>query len=383
MGHAHRIVSEHIRYTSCLTRIPVKTESRSYDVLVERGLLSRSAEALKGILPQQSRVFVVSSKPIAKHWGKPLLKGFSDSLVSRDILLMPDGERAKRLERVEKLAEKLIDYGADRKSVILALGGGVVGDVGGFLASLFMRGIPVVQIPTTLVAQVDSAIGGKTGVNLTSGKNLIGTFHQPSRVLADPDVLSTLPEREYRSGLFEAMKYGVIRNPQIFEVMERERKAFLARDSKLLEKLIADCIQVKADVVSADEREGGERRILNYGHTIGHALEAETGYSELLHGEAVGWGMIAAARIGEMTNTTDKKTAQRIVALVEAYGALPRFKVKPKRILKRLISDKKTVGGRPHFVLATRMGEVAIVNNVPDRVIFNAVEELNELAASR
>jgi 3-dehydroquinate synthase len=258
-----------------------------------------------------------------------------------------------------------------------------VGDVGGFLAAVFMRGIPVIQVPTTLVAQVDSAIGGKTGVNLASGKNLVGAFHQPSRVLVDPDVLSTLPEREYRSGLFEAMKYGVIRNPQIFDAMERERKGFFARDRKLLEKLIADCIQVKADVVSADERESGERRILNYGHTIGHALEAETGYSELLHGEAVGWGMIAAARIGEMTNTSDKKTAQRIRALVEAYGGLPGFKVKPKRILKRLTSDKKTVGGRPHFVLAKTIGEVTIENNVPDRVIVNAVEELNELAAAR
>jgi 3-dehydroquinate synthase len=165
--------------------------------------------------------------------------------------------------------------------------------------------------------------------------------------------------------------------------MEKKRDAFLVRDSKLLERLIADCIQVKADVVSADERESGERRILNYGHTIGHALEAETGYSELLHGEAVGWGMIAAARIGEMTNTSNKKTTQRIRDLVEAYGPLPGMKVKPKRILRRLTSDKKTVGGRPHFVLAKNLGDIAIVNNVPDRVIFNAVEELNELAAAQ
>jgi 3-dehydroquinate synthase len=364
-----------------LFRIPVKTASRSYDVLIERGLLARSADALKGVLSPHSRVFVVTSKPVAKHWGKALLKGLAPSLDRRDILVMPDGERAKRLDRVEKLAENLVDLGADRKSVLIALGGGVVGDVGGFLASVFMRGVPVVQLPTTLVAQVDSAIGGKTGVNLTSGKNLVGTFHQPSRVLIDPDVLSTLPEREYRSGLFEAMKYGIIRNPQIFDLMEKERKALLARDSKLLENLIADCIQVKADVVSADERESGERAILNYGHTIGHALEAETGYTELLHGEAVGWGMIAAARIGEMTNISDKKTTRRILDLVQAYGHLPRMRVKPKRILKRLTSDKKTVGGRPHFVLARTLGDVATINNVPDRVIFNAVEELNELAA--
>ena len=208
---------------------------------------------------------------------------------------MPDGEAAKRLGTLEKLASAMVVAGADRHSVILALGGGVVGDVAGFLASIFMRGIPVVQIPTTLVAQVDSAIGGKTGVNLVSGKNLIGTFHQPLAVLADPDVLTTLPEREYRSGLLEAMKYGVIRNPAIFDLMESQREAILRRDVALLEQLIVECIKVKADVVSADEREGGERRILNFGHTIGHALESATKYRHFLHGEAVGWGMIAAA----------------------------------------------------------------------------------------
>jgi 3-dehydroquinate synthase len=293
---------------------------------------------------------------------------------------MPDGERAKRLANLEKLAEKLIEHGADRQSSVVAFGGGVVGDVGGFLASVFMRGIPVIQVPTTLVAQVDSAIGGKTGVNLTNGKNLVGTFHQPACVLVDPDVLSTLPEREYRSGLFEAMKYGVIRNPRIFELMEKHRDALLARDGDLLEQLIADCIRVKAEVVSSDERESGERRILNFGHTIGHALEVETGYKTLLHGEAVGWGMIAAAGIGQEAGISDKATAQRIRDSVIAYGPLPKFKVKPGRVLKRLMSDKKTVGGVPHFVLARRMGEVEIVNDVPKRVILRAVEKLNELA---
>jgi 3-dehydroquinate synthase len=381
MGIVHVLCWHNIRYTSGLLRIPVKADSRSYEVLVERGLLARASEALRDLVSRESRVFVVTSKPVSKHWGKALKKGLSGQRGGCEFLAMPDGERAKRLVEVEKLAEKLADYGADRKAIIIALGGGVVGDVGGFLASVFMRGVPVVQVPTTLVAQVDSAIGGKTGVNLASGKNLVGTFHQPLAVLLDPDVLATLPEREYRSGLFEAMKYGVIRNPQIFDLMETRRDALLRRDAKLLEKLIADCVQVKAEVVSADERESGERRILNFGHTIGHALEAETGYSQLLHGEAVGWGIIAAARIGEMTDTTGQASSRRIVRLVKLYGPLPRFKVKPKRVLRRLSSDKKTVGGRPHFVLATRIGEVEIVNTVPERVIVNAVEELNEMAA--
>ncbi len=350
-------------------------------MLVERGLLREAAEAIEKVAPSCTRVCVVTSKAIRKLWGKTLEKGLRGILGKPRFFEMPDGERAKRLTNLEKLAEELVDDGADRHSVVIAFGGGVVGDVGGFLASVFMRGIPVIQVPTTLVAQVDSAIGGKTGVNLTNGKNLLGTFHQPVCVLVDPDVLATLPEREYRSGLFEAMKYGVIRNPAIFEMMESHRGALLARDGDLLEQLIADCIRVKADVVSSDERESGERRILNFGHTIGHALEAETGYKSLLHGEAVGWGMIAAASIGEQAGVTDKATAQCITNLVTAYGPLPKLKVKPSRILKRLMSDKKTVGGVPHFVLARRVGAVEIVNDVPKPVIVRAVERLNELAS--
>ncbi len=351
-------------------------------MLVERGLLRRVARALDSLIAQDAPIFVVTAKPIRKHWGKALQKGLRRQKKC-ELVELPDGERAKRVAQLEKLAEKLVAHGADRRSVIVAFGGGVVGDVGGFLASIFMRGVPVVQVPTTLVAQVDSAIGGKTGVNLVAGKNLLGTFHQPLSVLVDPDVLATLPEREYRSGLFEAMKYGVIRNPQIFAMMEEQRDALLRRDSKLLEKLIAECIRVKAEVVGADERESGERRILNFGHTIGHALEAETGYEKLLHGEAVGCGMIAAAHIGEATGTTDNETAERIRALVRAYGPLPRVKVKPRRILKRLMSDKKTVGGVPHFVLARSIGEVEIVNTVAEKVIVRAVEALNGQGSRR
>jgi 3-dehydroquinate synthase len=364
-----------------LIRIHVKTASTSYDVLVERGVLRQAARPLAEVLPHRTAVFVVTSKPVRKRWGKALGKGLRPLGDKLHFIEMPDGETAKRLSHLETLAEQLVAHGGDRRSVIVALGGGVVGDVAGFLASIFMRGVPVVQVPTTLVAQVDSAIGGKTGVNLVSGKNLLGTFHQPASVLVDPDVLATLPEREYRSGLFEAMKYGVLRNPGIFEIMEQKREALQARDGELLEQLIADCIQVKADVVSDDERESGERRVLNFGHTIGHALEAETGYKKLLHGEAVGWGMIAASIIGEATKTTDPETALRIRSLVSAYGPLPKLKIKPKRVLKRLRSDKKTVGGVPHFVLATRMGEVKIASDVPERVILRAIEDLNGLAS--
>lgn len=363
-------------YTGGLTRIAVRTPSRSYEVLVARRLLRTGAEALGNILPEHVKVFVVSSQPILDLWGEELFKTLTQLGRLPIILTIPDGESAKRLKTIEKLASSMVAAGADRRSVVIALGGGVVGDVSGFLASVFMRGIPVVQVPTSLVAQVDSAIGGKTGVNLSSGKNLVGTFYQPLAVLVDPEMLSTLPEREYRSGIFEAMKYGVIRNPAIFELMESQRDAILRRDAEVLERLVMECIRIKADVVSVDERESGERRILNFGHTIGHALEAATRYKHLLHGEAVGWGMIAAAAVGREMSITSEELAARIAALVRAYGPLPPVTTKGKRVLQLLQADKKTVGGVPHFILAKEVGRVEVVNTVGEKVVLKAVAEI-------
>lgn len=366
-------------YTRRLIRIPVHAPSRSYEVLVERGLLRGAGRVLREIVPENSRVFVLTAPPIRKHYGNALRQTMRHSGYKFELIEMPDGERSKTLAQLEKAAGELVYRGADRSSVLLALGGGVVGDVGAFLASIFMRGIPVVQVPTTLLAQVDASIGGKTGVNLKVGKNLLGTFHQPLAVLMDPDVLATLPERQYRSGLFEAMKYGVIRNPAIFELMESNREALLKRDSELLEKLIAECVRVKAEVVSADERESGERRILNFGHTIGHALEAETGYRHFLHGEAVGWGMIAASFIGRAMKITDAATAERIVSLVLGYGHLPKIDVDSRRVMKRLAADKKTIGGVPHFVLSNAIGKVEVINNVPPATVLQALKEIKRL----
>jgi 3-dehydroquinate synthase len=351
--------------------------------MVERGLLNSGPDLLRELVPSGAQLFLACSEPVLGLWGNEFKNALTATGCDVALLPVPDGERAKRFATVEKLATKMVRSGADRRCAIVALGGGVVGDVGAFLASIFMRGIPVIQAPTTLVAQVDSAIGGKTGVNLLAGKNLIGTFHQPLAVLADPAVLSTLPEREYRSGLFEAMKYGVIRNPAIFDLMESQRDGLLHRDAGLLETLIAECVRVKAAVVSADEREEGERRILNFGHTVGHALEAATGYKTFLHGEAVGWGMIAAALIGRQLQITEAQTAERILGLVLAYGPLPCVSVDAKRIVRLLQSDKKTLGGVPHFVLATTMGSVDIVNRVLPEVVVGAVEELKGVVQSR
>jgi 3-dehydroquinate synthase len=352
-------------------------------VLVERGLLRSAFASLQAVVPPHSKVFLVSSEPILKLWESALQESFAKADRPLAVLEMSDGEISKRLDAVEKLAEKMVGLGADRRSTVIALGGGVIGDVAGFLASIFMRGVPVIQVPTTLVAQVDSAIGGKTGVNLVSGKNLIGTFHQPLAVLADPEVLSTLPDREYRSGLFEAMKYGVIRNPQIFELMESHREALLRRDRDLLEELIVECVKVKADVVSTDEREGGERRILNFGHTLGHALESATEYKRFLHGEAVGWGMVAAASIGKSLNVSDSLTADRIIAMVLAYGGLPEVNVDGKRVLHLLQSDKKTMGGVAHFILATTIGNVDVVDTVPESAVTEAVAEITRLSKAQ
>ncbi len=372
-----------IRYTRSLTRIPVRTSSRSYEVLVERGLLRSAFPALQALVPPHSKAFLVSSPAILKLWGSTLLESFAKADRPLAVVEMTDGETSKKLDAVEKLAEKIVGLSADRRSIVIALGGGVIGDVAGFLASIFMRGVPVIQVPTTLVAQVDSAIGGKTGVNLPSGKNLIGTFHQPLAVLTDPEVLSTLPDREYRSGLFEAMKYGVIRNPQIFELMESHRDALLQRHGDLLERLIVECVKVKADVVSADEREGGERRILNFGHTIGHALESATEYKRFLHGEAVGWGMVAAAAIGKCLGVTDPETADRIIATVLAYGSLPEVDIDGRRVLQLLQADKKTMAGVPHFILATTIGNVDVLNTVPENAVIEAVAEITRLSRSR
>jgi 3-dehydroquinate synthase len=360
--------------------ITVDAPSGSYPALIECGLLRRAGELLRERLPGRARVFVITAPPVRRRWGRTVAASLKAAGWAQHSLEMGDGERHKSLRTVAGLAGKLVDKGADRHAVILALGGGVVGDVAGFLGSIYMRGIDVVQAPTTLLAQVDAAIGGKTGVDLPQGKNLLGSFHQPRAVLIDPAALATLPEREYRAGLFEALKYGVIRRRQIFEFMEQNRKRLLRRDPEALEWLIAECVQVKAEVVAADERETGLRRILNFGHTIGHALEAESGYKGFRHGEAVAWGMVAAARIALALQKTSAETAQRIISAVLGYGPLPRVQARGKQIVRRLVADKKTVDGVVHFVLPVEFGRVAIVPNIPAGVVAAAVEEVRGLS---
>lgn len=362
-----------------MIRIPVSTPSRSYEVLIGSGLLADAGECLGEIVGNR-RVFVVTAPSIRQRWSKPLLQSLVKAGIHAQLLEMQDGEPSKRLATLEKLAEKLVKAGADRGILLIALGGGVVGDVTGFLASIYMRGVDVIQAPTTVLAQVDAAIGGKTGVNLQSGKNLLGTFHQPRAVLIDPAVLATLPAREYRAGLYESLKCGIIGDPGLFRMFEDRRRELLDRDPAVVEKVIADSVRLKASVVSADEREGGLRQVLNLGHTIGHAIEAETRYVQLLHGEAVAWGMIAATHIALSTGKLDSVTAGRITSTILSLGRLPRMKIQTASIVKRLYSDKKTRQGVVHFILPRDIGKVEIVSDVPEPAIKLAVEEIRKLA---
>jgi 3-dehydroquinate synthase len=363
-----------------MTRVPVAVPQHPYEAWIENGLLAQAGSRIREILPVSQRLFIVTVAPVRRKWGTKLLASLEAAGFRTTMLEMRDGETHKRLATIEELGEKLGKQGADRNATILAFGGGVVGDVAGLLASLYMRGVNVIQVPTTVLAQLDASIGGKTGVNLRAGKNLLGTFHQPSAVLIDPSVLSTLPDREFRAGLYEALKCGVIGNADLFQQFEQNKDKILKRDPVSLERIITDALQLKASVVSADERESGLRRVLNFGHTIGHALEAETGYRKLLHGEAVAWGMIAATNIALSVGRTDSATAGRISDAVLGLGRLPLVEVSSRKILSRLETDKKTRNGVVHFILPREVGKVEVVDGIPEPAVIQAVDELRRLS---
>ena len=364
-----------------MRRIQVKVEPRRYDILLERGLLRRAGSVLSGILGKRRRCFVVTVPAVRRLWGGVLEKSLTQAGLRVEFLEMGDGETHKRFRTLEALAERMVVLGADRDSAVLALGGGVVGDVAGFLAAIYMRGVDLVQIPTTLLAQVDASVGGKTGVNLRAGKNLAGAFHQPQAVLIDSEVLDTLPEREFRAGLYESVKCGVIGDAGLFRFMEANQAAILRREGAALDPVIAASVKLKAKVVAADERENGVRRNLNFGHTIGHALEAETGYRHFLHGEAVAWGMVAANQIAQTMGTMRGSDAERVTRAVLSLGRLPRVNASPKRVVARLGSDKKARGGKVYFILPTRIGEVQVMAGIPESVALEAVEQLRRISA--
>ena len=353
-------------YNVDMPNYAVNTAQRTYQAIVERGCISRWRE----FIPKRAgKVFIASTADV---WA---LHGSRFEGSNAELLLFPGGEPRKRLAEVETLADKMLAAGADRSSIILAFGGGILTDVAGFLAAIFMRGIPVIQIPTTLLAQVDAAVGGKTGVNLAGGKNLIGSFHQPLAVLIDPAVLDTLPEREYRAGLFEVLKHGVIASPELFRAMQRCVGPIRTHQPAIVDYMISESVRIKAEVVSNDEKESDLRRILNFGHTFGHALEAETGYSRFLHGEAVAWGMKAAVHLSRSEGMLSDTDAADILACIDAYGPIPSLVgISAGNIAARLASDKKTIQGNIHFVLAEGVGRVRVVSGITPERILSAIE---------
>jgi 3-dehydroquinate synthase len=342
--------------------IRVKTTSAKYDVVAGSGLIGSLApriERVVGRLPR--RVFVLTSAAIWGLWGHCMQQSFSEPPI---VMFLEPGEKHKTLASVEGLLRQMAQAGGDRGSLLIAFGGGIVGDVGGFVASIFMRGIPYVQAPTTFLAQVDSSVGGKTGVNLPEGKNLVGAFHHPLAVFADIGTLATLPDRELRAGLMESVKAGIIRDRALVRFMEEHADDVLGRDPKALEKVIAASIRMKADVVNSDERESGLRMILNFGHTVGHALEQATGYKTLLHGEAVGWGMVSALCIARERGTISRAQFSRLENLVHLYGPLPALKLKTSKVVAATSGDKKNVGGVRRFVLPLGIGDAGVVEDV-------------------
>jgi len=342
-----------------MRKLHVTSKDFAYDVVIGAGVW-RELRRLR----RYSSVFVLTERRLWKRWGKRF--GWESGLADFAPLFVPTGERSKSLRMVEQVARQLGEGGADRRSLLVALGGGVVGDLGGFVASGYMRGIDYVQVPTTVVAQVDSAIGGKTGVNVGAVKNLVGAFYPPRLVLADPNVLRSLDSRTFRSGLYEVVKHAILDGPDFFGQLQRYLPGLHCGQTRVLGQIIERAARVKVDVVSRDEREAGLRRVLNLGHTFGHALEEATRYRRFLHGEAVAWGLLAATRLAELLGVLAPEEGSRIARLARSVGPLPPvYGVSAQRILPLLPRDKKAVAGQIHWILPERIGKVRITKDVP------------------
>ena len=351
--------------------ITVSSGSGSYVVSVGDGLTAR-LDALLDAAGARTRVFVISSPLVWRLHGRTM----TDALPKAEPILIPDGERFKTLQTVTRIYESLIRAEADRTATILAFGGGVIGDLVGFAAATFLRGVALVHVPTTLLAQVDSSIGGKVGVNHALGKNLIGAFHPPRAVVIDPQWLETLPRREFRAGLYEIVKYGVIASPDLFDRVRRETAAVFERDPAVLVPIIVDSCRIKAAVVAADEREHDLRRTLNFGHTAGHAIEAITKYRRFRHGEAVAYGMLVAADIAVARGLLGRADRQALADIIAHLGPLPPIAdLSVKQILQTIRRDKKVLAGRLHVVLPTAIGQTAIVDDVSEKEIELALRK--------
>jgi 3-dehydroquinate synthase len=358
--------------------VHVPLGERSYDITIAERALSRVGEITRAALGEKARRIAIVSNPVVDSaYGKAVVRSLKRAGFATLTHLIADGEPAKSIRTAERLWAFLISNRFERNDGILALGGGVVGDLAGFVAATFLRGMDYVQIPTTLLAQIDSSVGGKTAVNHALGKNLIGAFHQPRAVVIDPLTLRTLPRRELRAGLYEAIKYGIIRDRELAESIRNSLDLIEALEPQTMAGIIARCCEIKAEVVVADERESGLRRILNFGHTVGHALEAVTAYRRLKHGEAVGYGMKCAAAIAEKSGVAPQLEAEAIRDGIDLLGRLPRISdLNAKNVIAAMAHDKKVTQGKLPFILPTRVGEVVVRDDIESAVIRAAVREM-------
>ncbi len=362
-----------------MRQLTVHLGPRSYPILIGRGLLPKVGAELAR-LGLGERVAIVAQPPVATRYGAVVRERLAAAGFRPLLIEVPDGEAAKTLAQAQALWDAFLDAGLDRTSAAVAVGGGAVGDLAGFAAAAFMRGLPWVQVPTTLLAQVDASVGGKVAINHPRAKNLVGAFHQPRLVLIDPETLATLPDREFRAGLAEVIKCGAALSAELFAVLETRLEAILARDPEALETVIAACCELKATIVEQDEREeSGLRMLLNYGHTVGHALESLGGYTDLLHGEAVAVGMVLAARLAGRLGLTERETVERQVALIRAAGLPVAFSTSsPGEVVEALRHDKKARGGRVPFVLLKALGHAEVCFDVPVEVVREVLDEIHE-----
>lgn len=352
-----------------MQQVDVRAGGRTYPVYIGEALLPR-LRSLLDALQAPARRIVISSPTIWRLHGPSLPR----ALRAEPAILVPDGEKNKTLASVSRIYDALARAGADRATTLVAFGGGVVGDIAGFAAASYLRGIPCVQVPTTLLAQVDSAIGGKTGVNHSLAKNMIGAFHQPLAVVSDPAPLTALPRREFRSGLYEVVKYGVIASAPLFARLHDTMTAIFDRDPAAIEPIVSESARIKAAVVGADEREAGPRRVLNFGHTAGHALESLTRYRRFRHGEAIAYGMLVAAELAVKRKALHPDERDALAALIAHMGPLPAIAdLSASDASEAIRRDKKVVAGTLHFVLPVAIGRTEIADDVSPRELVRAM----------
>jgi len=354
-----------------MQRLNIDLGERSYDILLGSGLLDKLGECISQIF-KPSRIVLITHPSLFQIYGNKVLSGLKGQGWTADLIEVEEGETSKSLGQAEKIFDRLLDLKCDRKSVLIALGGGVIGDLVGFVAATFQRGISFVQVPTTLLSQVDSSVGGKTAVNHPKGKNMIGAFYQPCLVVTDLDTLQTLPQKEFCAGLAEIIKYGVILDASLFDYLENNIEKIHQLDKECLEYIIKTSCLIKAEVVEKDERENHYRMILNFGHTIGHAIEALTHYSRFIHGEAVAIGMVYAAKLSQKLGKCQEDIPQRLDRLVRKCGLptdLP--ELNSRLIIESLYHDKKTMNHKIKFILVKEIGVVEIVEDIPEEKIIS------------